>query len=440
MADFQIGRARASIPNGFGVIVPTPAFANAPTAILMPATLSQDGLYTRTNSPGALDSPRDINTVVGKLLGILPIFARAPFEDTPGNPKLGDVETWEYIGAPGGPNEFILRAENKLVTAAATVTGPAITTATDLSRVVPMAVTSRSQNAGFSTQHPGAFMWTAELVGNVPTYVRLGAFDTAQVIGQWVEFTGSNWSVHKFTHQLTNGMGSPNTITIPDVGSWSNAFIIVQLRRGESDMDADERSVMVYPGPSTTQVNILPLNSEGPGSFGPAFVTVAVISNPTISVQHIGSTTGETELVGLSESAAPSVLTRTFTEVGAMETTGLIVTGVHESENLSPDHAQWNYRLIDTETIEFRRNGGSSDVGLQRMFWHAQVIDFDPDLIVAPTTPTEPCVVAGSGPTPATPGLSPSTVPGASGIVVPPKGAASVPKAGPVVVPPSKCP
>lgn len=160
--------------------------------------------------------------------------------------------TWElieYIGAPGGPNEFFVRALGAINTTANPKTGSTITTISDVAQTV-LFITGQ---AGSAANRAQGHRWqnTAALVANGPNWdpvftTGANALQTA-VSYAAVEFTGSNWlPVQRIEWSGTAtawGVGNNNgsTQAIPTaLGAVSRAFLHFQYRVSPSSQVQDE--------------------------------------------------------------------------------------------------------------------------------------------------------------------------------------------------------
>ena len=143
-------------------------------------------------------------------------------------------EIWEYIGDPGGPNQMVVLDTSTCDFAGVDLTCTGTQTpssATDDTDVVVFITGIASENTGRNEMT--AMLVTSEWVGtptNNPVFTRddNNGLPLIHVSYAVVEFTGSNWSVHREEHTGTGG--SPSTELIPDVGDITRAFFHHQQR------------------------------------------------------------------------------------------------------------------------------------------------------------------------------------------------------------------
>lgn len=144
-------------------------------------------------------------------------------------------EIIEYIGAASGPNEFIVREVGVIQTSASsdlTETSAGGASATDDNDVVVFITAQCQVGAGARGDYAPA-LFTASWDGGtgVVTITRGSAGGTARLAAASyavVEFTGSNWTVQRITHDQT-AVGTESE-TITDVGALTRAFIHIQQR------------------------------------------------------------------------------------------------------------------------------------------------------------------------------------------------------------------
>jgi hypothetical protein len=106
-----------------------------------------------------------------------------------------DWESWEYIGAPGGPNEFIVRSRNTVTITAGNRTNTATlaTTPTDIDKCIPFITGISNTGTGVQSQGLTALAWISGT--NTLNVERGGTTGDTVVQVVTVEFTGSNWRV-----------------------------------------------------------------------------------------------------------------------------------------------------------------------------------------------------------------------------------------------------
>ena len=141
-------------------------------------------------------------------------------------------EIVEYIGAPGGQNEMIVREQSSVTyggTAVSATTGT-VSGVVDDDQVAIFVTgqlnpdTSTNYQRGLSTA-----VWNGG--SNTATFTRGESGGASIVSYAVVEFTGSNWRVQRVEHNYTVA-GSTQTQSISPVNSLSRAFLHTQKRMG----------------------------------------------------------------------------------------------------------------------------------------------------------------------------------------------------------------
>lgn len=203
-------------------------------------------------------------------------------------------EVWEYVGAVGGPNEFIVRSNTGVVTVS------------DLGgvQINPWGTFPTTNNNNIVVFHRG-LEWIAPL-GNTANYQDSMIILSADVSAGFnffrflrgvneptenpiahysaVEFTGSNWRVQRIT-DLSPPVGTIKTTNITNVFDWSTAFIYSQ-RASTSNIDANI-GMVAFPAVATNQFH----TTYNANSIGGTFNSnvVMIISNPLMRVFHNNS-------------------------------------------------------------------------------------------------------------------------------------------------------
>ncbi|MFX1269789.1 MAG: hypothetical protein ACFFAK_17655, partial [Promethearchaeota archaeon] len=174
-------------------------------------------------------------------------------------------EAWEYIGPPGGANEFIVRDRRAVTLTSATATSYTPAGVSNPDNCIPFITGIRSNQSSNSADNATAIAWVDDS-GDVQVR-RGGTNGTTTVYIVLVEFTGSNWTV---LHGTATDINDTGTITLDtdsdgaggstgDVNDWSNALIFHQFYKGpvESTTDAIADTSAVYSPTAgqTTQVD-----------------------------------------------------------------------------------------------------------------------------------------------------------------------------------------
>lgn len=253
------------------------------------------------------------------------------------------TEVWvlliEYVGPPGGPNEFLVRDrtvnywtyDRKLESY-----GP-IASVGDPNRVVVFSGGTENTNHWASMFDRGDV--SASL--DESKMVRLARGDGNGAVKsshQVVEFTGGNWTLQKGsvapTHPATE-------VRIEDVGDVSTAWVYFTFSTDSSN--TDERGHRLWLS-SPTQLKV----EEEPDATGSKVVQWHVISNPLLHVQ-----------TGTADNAFASDLTqaiRGFAPVKHMTRSFAWVTGPTNSGDNRHPSGMWGFELEDPSTIRLVRH------------------------------------------------------------------------------------
>ena len=274
-------------------------------------------------------------------------------------------EIVEYIGAPGGANEFIVRDNSAPLVAVGTtdltLDTDTVSGVVDNSKVVVFLTSVRTTDNSSARAARG--MWTTEWVAgsSVGRATRTNtATTTIGVSMSVVEFTGSNWTVARYTHAYTNN-ATTETETITSVGSMSRAFIHAQ------------QSASIDTPTGTTIRQDAYLSSPTELSFyvedDAATVTgvVWVISNSdtgsgAMVVQRVNGTQA-------SGGSVPDTWTTSVTAVNDLSNAGLGNISGQSVNNSYMNYGYFGARLTATDTLSFKR--GRPNVSLN---WRAEVV------------------------------------------------------------------
>jgi hypothetical protein len=262
-----------------------------------------------------------------------------------GSPAYGNrayVLLIEYVGAPGGPDEFIVQDRRTNLwsgTGTSNTYGP-IGSVVDPSKVVMFfgGTSNLSNNtANYSWGEIRASMSGGKLVtlnanGNVA--------NRTNSAWQAVEFTGSNWMVQR-------GTSAPSPagidVTISDVGSVANAWVYHTVQTDNSSID--ERGHRVW----LTSSSNLRIQEAGTAT-GNKTIQWYVISNPGLNVQH-GQADSQLRLLN-------SATITGFTPVTDLSRSFAWVTGwTTDVGGGALEHPidMWQVQLTDPSTIALER-------------------------------------------------------------------------------------
>jgi len=284
-------------------------------------------------------------------------------------------ELWEYIGPPGGPNEFIVRLDTQITTRGPSPVDTEVLNVVNRNNLVPFVTSSFSDDQGTEWHD---VTHTAEIVdgGAGITYVRLdrdgaGTAQPSELGIVVVEFTGSNWMIQNNIQHIFTAAGATQTENIPTaVNSWNEVFIVVSYYTNDNDDERNELGHNVWPGATNDQLRFrIRGGADNIGSND--YVAMAhVVENPALTLEHLDSITGGQ--VDLPDpNSAPEIETRAITAAGDLAQTGLVVTTDTAGGGNGIGRDFWNYRLSLVNQIEFWRADGDGAGD-----WVAQVIQF----------------------------------------------------------------
>ena len=155
--------------------------------------------------------------------------------------------TWEiieYVGALGGPNEFIVRAHDQIENTAQSATGAAVAGIADDADVVPFITGQRVNADNRDNAHLTMHYSSWDDTTDEPTFTRGVSSATAAAISYAVvEFTGSNWDIDRAVYDFGTSTGNDQTVTIDPV-DLGKTFIHAQntaTETGLNDQGVDTR-------------------------------------------------------------------------------------------------------------------------------------------------------------------------------------------------------
>lgn len=221
-------------------------------------------------------------------------------------------ESWEYVGAPGGDNEFIVRGRYQITINAGTRTGTdTVTACSDRDKCIPFITGIMNSDSSDDADEATALAWMS--ADNTVSVERGGNTDVTTVYGVVVEFTGSNWSVgHGRTGDVTGDTGTIDlfeesvgtsggigpTLTTYNVGDWSNAIIFHQFKADDTSNNqaiADTSAVYI-PGGRPNEVD-WSFQSDHDGNDNQHMVHILENANMTVTrFSSTGSAEGDNNI------------------------------------------------------------------------------------------------------------------------------------------------
>lgn len=251
MSDIKVQRGLASVPNTGSTAAPGTSFGSLSSAFVLVSNNRR--MSTGANNQSA--ATVDIDDISGGVH--LASVNSIEFDRESGSSATFmrfAWESWEYVGAPGGVNEFVVRGRVKLTLTTESVTS-IISGIVDVDRCVPYITGILSNGTVDDADSATAIAWMS---GTDTLNVKRGSgnSNTVRVYVTVVEFTGSDWSVgHAWKEGTGTDSGTLDLVTGSDgvsgstfdVGDWGNAFIVHQYKAnalfGIDDSIADTSAI-----------------------------------------------------------------------------------------------------------------------------------------------------------------------------------------------------
>lgn len=175
-------------------------------------------------------------------------------------------ESWEYIGADGGPNEFIVRGRFQVdIDAGSRTAQDTVDYCETRVKCIPFVTGILSSGVNDNSDNLTALAWMSS--DNKVTVERGGDTSLTQVYGVVVEFTGSNWTVaHGRTDDVSADTGTiklkqkSSGISSGDnyfVNNWNNAIIFHQFKGDDNNGNKAiaDTSAIYSPGIASDEVD-----------------------------------------------------------------------------------------------------------------------------------------------------------------------------------------
>ncbi|MEL7299383.1 MAG: discoidin domain-containing protein [Pseudomonadota bacterium] len=196
------------------------------------------------------------------------------------------ASVWEYIGAAGGANEFIVRDRREITLNSADTTSFTPSGIGSADKLVSFITGIHSNLTGNSNyDHQTATTQIDRTTGEITVHAR-GAQGTATVHVVTVEFTGSNWTVH-YGSQVSTSDSFTMTMS-GSVADWSKAWIISQFsKNGGGNTAIADVTWTAEPGTGLNEVNFAH-NASHDGSAGQRYTAFA-LENPDMTVTRFVS-------------------------------------------------------------------------------------------------------------------------------------------------------
>jgi hypothetical protein len=300
-------------------------------------------------------------------------------------------EVWEYVGAPDGDNEFIVRLDTEVTTVGGASVDTSVPNVIDRNNLIPFITGVTNTGTGRTWDDA---THTAEIIdaGGGLTDVRIdreGTSGTSIVGVAVVEFTGSNWIIQNNILHTVVAPATNEFQVITAVNDWSEAYIISSHKASNGGTGLDEAGWNTWPDPGNLDRVLFRMRSSS-GPFATPTIIAHVAENPFMSTNHIDSITG-TEI---EMPAGVNTQNYAITAIIDMEQIGVFATADTEGGGTAYPRFARNYQLSSTTNLEFftPRSGQPGDVAAQIITFPQQtpsqwkidniVVDaLDPDII-----------------------------------------------------------
>jgi len=209
-----------------------------------------------------------------------------------------DWESWEYVGASGGANEFIVRSRNTITLGAGTrSTSESLDNMpTSINKSIPFITGISNTQTGDDSNGLTAIAWISGT--STLNIERGGSLGTTIVQVVTVEFTGSNWSVAHGkqaastadTGTMTLYEGADAATTAYTISSTTNAFIAASQSRGDTN-DTDDAISDNWPATYiSSQTQVAWEYDAGHAVTNGNLQYVHVLENPYVTVTRFTNT------------------------------------------------------------------------------------------------------------------------------------------------------
>lgn len=348
MADFKIQRGTASLSGSSvtltaGTDYDAPASASSAFVIITNAVKMSGGVdgatTTTAQNYGAYVS--DSAAITSSIT-----FARI---GTTGTATIS-YEIWEYTGASGGANEFIVRDVEviSITNPNTTVNGSVVSGVVSDSDVVVFITGQLASSSNVTGGYAGLFSAAWDSANDYTTLTRIGAVSPAYASVAVVEFTGSNWAIQRTADHTMSAAGSWEYETITTVGSTAKTFIHPQWRSGNINLDELAMRVQLT---STTQVGFQLISGATVNHAGCAWIIENTQSSGTVmnvsrySATWTGGSTTNPATLDVTLSGSVTLAT---TSMGGM-------SGYSAGTGTAVPRALVNHRIKDANTVELRK-------------------------------------------------------------------------------------
>jgi hypothetical protein len=206
------------------------------------------------------------------------------------------VEVWRYVGAAGGPNEFINRASSSVVLANGDSSVSVALVVGDRNKVVPIHSGFVTTDTSVSNMNAYCLAMHLDLSGDLEiSRNNTGKGADVTVYYQAVEFTGSAWGVG---HARSTSHNTASAVQMRDdslgysfgnafdVVDWSNAMILETTMEGDSARTGlSDMLLITYPDVDTDKVTFN-LNAVSTGASNNGYAYAHIIRHDDLVVSR----------------------------------------------------------------------------------------------------------------------------------------------------------
>lgn len=272
--------------------------------------------------------------------------------DSANGPIEIEYEIIEYIGAVSGANEFIIRQTGtvSMGNGVSTVNGATITGIVDTDDIV-IFITGCSAISSLRNESEEVSITAEYDSGNTQAkFTRGGTVNRAiEVSFAVVEFTGSNWTIHRVQHSYTSAATDETENIGSTLGSITKTFLHYQSRIDGAAQNSLDYGQRVHIS-STTQLTFHRNGLGGGNAVGVAWVIENTQSDgtPMLVAQYTGSRAANT-------GGNPDKFSNTITAVNSLTTSSVMGEGSVATVGGDTHRAQLGFKLTGTAAVTTNR-------------------------------------------------------------------------------------
>ena len=350
--DFKVQRGETLLYNTTatltaGVDYTAPASASNAFIRLVNTRLSGAG----KDSGGGTQGPSSWMTLIDNPGNITNSITFARYNG--GDSSMLTWEIIEYIGAPGGPNEIIVRDAAKAnASGGNNATGAVVTDVAKDGDVVVFITGQRHNATQLGRTDRGLFVADWLPASNYPSFSRTDKNGASSVSYAVVEFTGANWNVQRIQQQLNTTTDSIIKAITPV--STDRAFIHGQVRSNHGGVD--EHGVNItFDAPDAVRFERHPVAAQT--QVAAAWIVENTETEPVLAM-NVSHYTG----TRASGGAVPESWTNTIAPVADTARASIMGEGATDSVSANtPPRGSVNLRLTATNQVAFWQSDSNND-------------------------------------------------------------------------------